>query len=81
MNNEILEVKVMEHDKRLDEHDKRFNKNEDKIEILEKSDVKKGSQIDNLCEKLEEVIATNNKIFYALLFGMAGILVKLLFFK
>lgn len=73
MNNETMEIKINEHDNTLKDH-------EGRIGNLERSDVKQESKIDNLCDKLDGVINTNNKIFYALLTGMAGILVKIVFF-
>lgn len=74
MNNEVVELKINEHDSTLENH-------ENRIGNLEKSDVRQESKIDNLCDKLDGLIASNNKIFYALLTGMAGILVKILFFE
>lgn len=74
MNNEVIEVKIEEHDKKLNEH-------ESKISNLEKSDVKQDSKIDDLCDKIEKLIVQNNKWFYALVTGMAALLIKLLFFK
>lgn len=67
--------------KKDEAQDKTLEDHENRIGSLEKSDVKQESKIDNLCEKLDGLIASNNKIFYALLTGMAGILVKLVFFK
>lgn len=72
MNNEVIEVKINEHEEKLENHETRIGK-------LEKSDVLQESKIDNLCEKLDRLISSNNKIFYALLTGMASILVKMLF--
>lgn len=73
MNNEVIEIKINDHEETLKEH-------EGRIGNLEKSDVKQESKLDNLCDKLDGVINTNNKIFYALLTGMTGILVKIVFF-
>lgn len=73
MNQEVVEIKINEHDEMLKDHSCR-------IGTLEISDTKQDSKIDNLCDCLDGLIASNNKIFYALLFGMAGILVKILFF-
>lgn len=74
MNNEIVELKINEHTEKLENH-------ENRIGSLEKSDIKQENKIDSLCEKLDGLIASNNKIFYALLTGMAGILVKIVFFN
>lgn len=68
-----METKINDHEETLKEH-------EGRIGNLEKSDVKQESKLDNLCDKLDGVINTNNKIFYALLTGMTGILVKIVFF-
>lgn len=73
MNNEVIEIKIDEHENKLSNHESRIGN-------LEKSDILQESKIDNLCEKLDGLIVSNNKIFYALLSGMAGILVKIVFF-
>lgn len=74
MNNETVELKIVEHDKKLDEH-------ENKISNLEKSDAKQDSKMDNLCEKIDKLVDTNNKWFYFAVTTMSGMLAKLLFFK
>lgn len=74
MNNEVLEMKVVEHDTTLKEHEGRLG-------TLEKSDVKQESQLGMLCDRLDKLISSNNKLFYTLITGMGGILVKLVFFK
>lgn len=74
MNNDVVEIKINEHDETIKEH-------ENRIGTLEKSDVKHTDSIENLCEKIDNLIISQNKIFYALICGMAGILVKIVFFK
>jgi hypothetical protein len=74
MNNETVEIKINEHDKKLEEH-------EGKINSLEKCDVRHDDNINQLCEKIDNLISQNNKWLYFCITGMAGILVKLLFFK
>lgn len=74
MNNEVLEMKINEHDTTLKEHDNRIGN-------LEKSDVKQESQIGMLCEKIDKLIDSNNKWFYFICTSMAGILIKILFFQ
>ncbi|AJA49519.1 hypothetical protein CPAST_c34580 [Clostridium pasteurianum DSM 525 = ATCC 6013] len=74
MNNEVIETKILEHDDKIKEHDTKINN-------LEKSDVKHDDNISQLCEKIDGLIQQNSKLLYAVLVGMAGILVKILFFK
>ncbi|AGK97618.1 hemolysin XhlA family protein [Clostridium pasteurianum] len=74
MNNEIVEIKIQEHDKKIKEHDTKINN-------LEKCDIKHDDNINQLCEKIDNLISQNNKWLYLCLTGMAGLLVKLLFFK
>ncbi|AKA71974.1 hemolysin XhlA family protein [Clostridium scatologenes] len=73
MNNETMEIKINEHDKKIDEH-------EDKINSLEKSDTKQDSKIDNLCEKIDGLIIMNNKWLYFAITSMIALLAKILFF-
>lgn len=74
MNNEIVELKISEHDEKIKEHDTKINN-------LERSDIKQNDNIAVLCTRIDKLIALNNKYFYGLMCGMAGLLVKLLFFK
>jgi hypothetical protein len=74
MTDEIVELKINEHTKVLEQHEGRMS-------VLEKSDVKQESNIENLCDKIDKLIAQNNKWFYAVICGMGGLLVKVLFFK
>lgn len=74
MNSEVVEIKIENHDETLKDHECR-------IGSLEKSDVKQESKIDNLCDKIDKLIAQNNKWFYAMVCGMASLLIKVLFFK
>lgn len=72
MDSNVMEMKIMEHDDKLINHDGR-------IQGLEKADVKHTDKIGELCEKIEKLCDTQNKIFYAMILGMAGILCKYLF--
>jgi hypothetical protein len=74
MNTETITVKIEEHDKKIEEH-------ENKINNLEISDVRHEGKTEELCVKIERLIEQNNKWFYALVVGMASLLIKLLFFK
>lgn len=65
----------------VDAHELRLNDHDTKINNLTTSNATQDSQINNLCDKIEKLIAQNNKWFYAICAGMASILVKLLFFK
>lgn len=73
MTNETVEIKINEHDKKLKEHDCQ-------ISSLEKSDIKQDGSIDLLCTKIDKLIGLNNKLFFGLMSGMAGLIVKLYFF-
>lgn len=74
MNSETIEIKITEHDKKLEEH-------EIKLNDLDKKDIRHEDNIKELCDKIEKLIGQNNKWFYALMVGMASLLIKLLFFR
>ena len=73
MTDETIEVKIHEHDKKLEEH-------EGKLNCLEKSDIKQDDSLNLLCSRLDRLISLNNKLFYGLITGMAGLIIKLYFF-
>lgn len=73
MTNETVEIKIDEHDKKLDKHDAQIRR-------LEKSEIRQNDSINLLCKRLDKLISLNNKLFYALVTGMAGLIVKLYFF-
>ncbi|AGK96816.1 hypothetical protein [Clostridium pasteurianum] len=73
MNNEIVELKINEHTETLENHGERLS-------TLEKKDIKHDDNIGMLCEKIDGLIKLYNKMLLAVLGGMAGVLIKILFF-
>lgn len=61
MNNEVIELKISEHDKELENHNNRLNK-------LEQDGVELKAEIKNLCIQLEG-LTTVMKWFIGLLIG------------
>lgn len=51
MNTEVAEHMLMDHDKRIDNHDER-------LDILERNDVKRDIQIETVCKNLQNLIST-----------------------
>ena len=66
MNNEIIELKLNEHNAKLDNHESRIGN-------LEKSDIRQESQIGMLCEKIKKLIDNNNKWFWLAVSTIIGI--------
>lgn len=77
----LCEEKHKRVDEKLDTHEKRLNGHSDRLDVLEQYKSKSEEKIDNLCDRIDKLIVNNNKWFYAVITGMAGLLVKLLFFN
>ena len=54
MNDDMLEYKVGEHDKKLTEHDKKFEEQEHKINDLVVSNTKLADSVDSLSKNMEK---------------------------
>lgn len=80
-NKQLCEERHKRVDERLLTHETRLNGHSNRLDVLEQYKSKSEEKIDNLCDKIDKLIHNNNKWFYAVTTGMAGLLIKFLFFS
>jgi hypothetical protein len=59
-NEDLCKEKHDRINKKLDLHDKRLNSHADDIDILKISDTKHNEQIDNMIEKIDQILSQNH---------------------
>jgi len=68
MNDEIIKIKVAEHDKKLEEHDRRLDR-------IEQDNVEFRVQIKNLCRKLDELTGWIKGLILAIIGTFGGFII------
>lgn len=68
MKDEVIKIKVAEHDKKLEEHDRRLDK-------IEQDSVEFRVQIENLCKKLDELTGWIKALVLAMIGTFGGFVI------